>query len=254
MFRHLHYFSRCSAPSFRAVQTKQNLMYRAAALDYRRHFVYPQISKAQNAVVTIFGALTCSARQDARIFLETKQKRLPTEFTKSSDCLYWPSPHFPVILNSILILFSQDRRLTFLSISPNCNMHVFFIMRTTCPAHFWVLLNDSDTWRQTKKYGALVKWYWQEKPKYSEKSLPKYHIVHHKSHMDYLVPNTVLRGEMSTNNCPVDVISLCLTLPMTFVHEQASWNNFFYNFFMPLIPADSQAHPNPKHPEPIFFP
>lgn len=51
--------------------------------------------------------------------------------------------------------------------------------------------------------------------KYSEKSLSNFYIVHHKSHIDYLVPNPVFRSKMSANNRPVDVISFYLTLPVT---------------------------------------
>jgi hypothetical protein len=40
------------------------------------------------------------------------------------------------------------------------------------------------------EYGSLVEWYWQGKPKYSEKDLPQCHFHHHNSHMDW--PGVVL--------------------------------------------------------------
>jgi len=67
--------------------------------------------------------------------------------------------------------------------------------------------------------------------KYSETGVPKVHNVHHKSHIYYPVPNPVLRGEMSANNRPLDVISFYLTLPMTCVYEQASCSNHSYTVF-----------------------
>ena len=43
--------------------------------------------------------------------------------------------------------------------------------------------------------------------------------MQHKSHIDYLVSNSFLRGEMSANNRPVDVVSLYLILLMTCVYN-----------------------------------
>jgi hypothetical protein len=46
--------------------------------------------------------------------------------------------------------------------------------------HLADLLFIPDIW----VWEAKVEWYWQEKPKKSEKKQSRSHFVHHKSHMD----------------------------------------------------------------------
>lgn len=48
--------------------------------------------------------------------------------------------------------------------------------------HFVTLFSAADRWM--KEYGALVKWCWQRKLKYSEKRLYECQSLHHKYHMD----------------------------------------------------------------------
>ena len=162
-----------------------------------------------------------------------KKQKLLTVFTNASDCLYWHSPYFPVIPKYILILFSHVSLLIFTFMSPNCNIHVFLITRTTCPVNLLSVIYLTTPSLEGKRINTAHWWNNTDRSKttYPEKSLPKFHVVHHKSHINYLVSNPFLRGEMRANNRPLDVVSLYLTLPMTCVCEQASCSNTIYTFF-----------------------
>jgi hypothetical protein len=67
--------------------------------------------------------------------------------------------------------------------------------------------------RMIYKHRAKVEWYWQRKPKNSEKTLSQYHFVHHKLHMERpgLEPEPPRRGDLTDK---VD-FSICLISTQT---------------------------------------